>query len=568
MNRRSWLTLAAVLLTALLCAAALLLPSPAPVVFPGDRMVVSQGLLNEDNVPCMPAAGDVMKLQPDWPWVDSLSLVVSGPAGHTVTVEAAGVLHELTLTAEPLQAVIPVNGFAPEITLTALQDGGTQVTDCSMVQRRHMPMRWAAVCVLAGTAAALLLLWRRRLAWASFALLLGLGFAMVMGKLAMIPHGWDEYIHRELTETLAGVGAQDIRSYVQSLTLWDVGYLPAAAGIALGNLLGLVPQLTYRLGSLCSAACYAAVCALAVKHAPRYRLSFLMLAAFPVCVYQGGCYTYDGVVIAFALLGTALVLEELSRPGRLTTLRAVALTAPLCLAMLPKPCYSVLLLMLLLLPAGKFASRRQLWLFRGYVILLTLWSLLSAALPGAYDDVIGGDARFESTDSAAQLAFILAHPGEALGILGGYMLREFPKMYLTVPFYLMGSYGGKLAISAVLIAAYLLACPLCLWDERGEPVLTAGRRIALAALALLPMVILTVAQYLVSSAVGSHEILGMQERYTLPVWPLLGLALTPPQAWRIRWRRWGGLLAAGMTVGLAATYLVCIYFTIARVWLL
>lgn len=71
--------------------------------------------------------------------MDSLSLAVSGPEGNIVTVETAGVLCELTLTAEPLQAVIPVNAFAPEVTLTALQDGRTLVTDFSLVQRRHMP---------------------------------------------------------------------------------------------------------------------------------------------------------------------------------------------------------------------------------------------------------------------------------------------------------------------------------------------------------------------------------------------------------------------------------------------
>lgn len=65
MKKKKWLTLAAVLLTALLCAATLWMPSGAPVVFPQDRFFVPQGWMDEEGCPGMLQAGDMVTLQPD-----------------------------------------------------------------------------------------------------------------------------------------------------------------------------------------------------------------------------------------------------------------------------------------------------------------------------------------------------------------------------------------------------------------------------------------------------------------------------------------------------------------------
>ena len=111
----------------------------------------------------------------------------------------------------------------------------------------------------------------------------------------------------------------------------------------------------------------------------------------------------------------------------------------------------------------------------------------------------------------------------------------------------MGAYtNGLRGWGYVLSALLLVVAPFYSRSEERLLPLTWKRRLRMAVVCLLPMMVLTVTQYIVSTPPGSLTVSGMQERYSLPVWSLLFLALMLPEKWR---RRTTGLseIAAGLT---------------------
>ena len=130
----------------------------------------------------------------------------------------------------------------------------------------------------------------------------------------------------------------------------------------------------------------------------------------------------------------------------------------------------------------------------------------------------------------------------------------------TIPHYLMiaaSSWahwgGGKTAW--VFTAMLAILCPLCCMNEREISPLTWKKHLWLFVMSAVPLVALTVVQYIVSTPVGADSVAGMQGRYVLPVMPLLALTLMLPQSLRRR------VAPAGRWVALAAALIAlgCIY---------
>lgn len=422
----------------------------------------------------------------------------------------------------------------------------------------HLPLLVNGLCLGWGVVWLVWELTRRevRLHRVALVLLLSMGLMFALCKPGLNITGYDEEQHRIYASAFSGRDGYAPADYMAMFNTWFFGYLPYLAGMRLGLALGLCDGWVYRLGMAAGAAAYAVLGMLAVKYAPRLKLTFLTVAALPSCVMIASNVSYDGVVIGCCLLGTALVLDELSRPGRLLSPgRAVAMTSVLAMGTLPKPAYSLALLLLLLLPRSKFASRRRCAAFRAFAVLVLVLCLCSMLL-GMYDSIIPGDDRMSDTDSAGQLALIRQHPGRFLMMLGRYLVTELPLLF---------AYAGMTwsvllenhVIAVALLAALALLCPLCTLGESGPSPLTGKRRAVMAAVGLLPLLGLIVTQYMVSTAVGADTVVGMQPRYVLPVLATLLAAIAPPDTLRRRCRPAGRGLAAVMAAALMAVTFIC-----------
>ena len=389
------------------------------------------------------------------------------------------------------------------------------------------------------------------LPWGTFLLILAAGLLVDLRKPMFQPDGvwigWDEEIHLSYVQDLALYFPGGLRSAANGLVTWHAGYLPLVAGYNLGGLLNLVgwrnPDLPYRCAVIVSTICYAAACAAAVKHAPRYKVSFLLAGTMPILIFQATCATYDTTVAAAVILGAALWLETLEQPGRMSGGRAAALTAVLAFGTVAKPAYSVILLILLTIPGKKFGSPREKRLFRLYTVMMLCWCAVGMLIQGPYGDVMGGDARFAGTDSAAQIRGMLSDP-IGRGLLPVRFLWE--NLYSATVFGIdyWGYVGrGLYGLMEMYLLLILLVAPLCMCsgEKTGKSPLSPGRRLTFGLCAYLAELILVYAMYLTASPVGDY-IVGMQARYFIPMWICAMLALMWPQAVRERARLAGDVL--------------------------
>ncbi len=394
----------------------------------------------------------------------------------------------------------------------------------------------------------------RALPWATFFMVAGIGIFITAMKPTFVQGerwgSWDEEIHLYGVQTMNLFRDGGIRYLAADLITWSPGYAPMAVGYSLAAIFTRNADVLYHAAVGSGAVAHAIFCALAVKHAPRYKATFLVAGTLPTFIFLMTSVTYDTVVAGSILLGLALVLESADREEKVSSLRAITMVSLLAFGTVAKPAYSLALLSLCMIPADRFGGKREAWLFRALSVVMVAWCFASMAMPGAYDDVIKGDSRFAGTSVSGQLADMAADPlGNGLKPLR-YVWED--RGFLTRAGIAHWAYlGGSDWLNDLWFWLLLVAAPVCTAGERWErkSPLTPGRRIGLGAIAVGAEVILAYAQYLASSEVGGN-LVGLQARYFMPVWIAMALALMWPHAIRKRL----GKMGDWMTV---VVFLVC-----------
>ena len=395
----------------------------------------------------------------------------------------------------------------------------------------------------------------RLLPWGAFLLILGVGLLIDWKKPTYFTDTtwatWDEDTHSYWIQSMSLFSGGGLRNALNSVITWHPGYLPLGLGYNLGELLeqaGIAnPDLPYRCAVTVSTICYAAMCGLAVKHAPRFKVSFLLAGSIPMMIFQATSMTYDTAVAASILLGTALVMETMEQPGRISAARAITLAALFSMGTVTKPAYSLVLLSLLMIPGSKYGSGKEKWGFRILTILLLGWCFTAMAMPGAYEDVLSGDLRFSDTDAGAQIRGMLADPiGSGLKPVRyflenlGFVTSEW------LDFWAYQDYGLS-NLGEMYLILMLLVAPLCCCGERWETpdALTPGRRAGWGLIVFFAELFLICAQYIASSPVGG-AITGMQPRYFVPLWAPAMLVLMWPRGIRSKARAAGDVMTAAV----------------------
>ena len=152
--------------------------------------------------------------------------------------------------------------------------------------------------------------------------------------------------------------------------------------------------------------CFYVLCAYrAIQLMPRYKLLILLIALLPMSLHQAASYSYDSYINGLSLLLTARILKaawnpesayydesnsmNATRQGRLKKIQAVVwagigaegtiswkeLGAILLIALIwapAKPVYTPLLLLLFLIPAERFGSRKKKILYCSAIIVIVL----------------------------------------------------------------------------------------------------------------------------------------------------------------------------------------------------
>ena len=390
------------------------------------------------------------------------------------------------------------------------------------------------------------------LPWGTFILILSVGMLVVFHKPAFEPStewgSWDEEIHMNAIQAMSLFGDGGLPYWVADMITWNPGYIPLAIGYSIGRIFTRGDATLYLCATFTSVLFYAGMCALAVKHAPRYKVSFLVASTMPTLMFLMTSMSYDTVVSGSIILGLALVLESIEGEESVSPIRAITMTAILAFGTVAKPAYSLAVLALMMIPASKLGGKGKAWMFRGFAILMTVWCMAAAAMPGAYDSVRAGDERFAGASASGQIEYMLSDPLNALMIPFRYLWNN-QRFLMNMGIAHWAYLGNSLNVGGLYLAMMLLAAPLCAcgekWDRKSP--LSPGRRIGLGAIAFGAEIVLIITQYVVSSEVGGG-VQGVQARYFMPCWIALMLAIMAPQAIRKRVGKAGDVLTVAVYV--------------------
>ncbi len=323
-----------------------------------------------------------------------------------------------------------------------------------------------------------------------------------------------------------------------------VPYLPQAAGIALGRLVGAPPLVLFYLARLANLLVASLLTWLALRCLPSYRWLAVLVALAPMALFQRASVSADALTLAAAFLFAASVAgPAFSAAGALGRRQLATLTLSAAVFCLSKAAYLPLLLTPLLIPRARFPRGRRV------PALLVYGAVTGLALLVAVLNARSVDLPFRpgaGVDPDRQIAESVAEPLRFLGVVVGDWADNAPRFAAE----LIGRLGWlDTPLPFWLLAVYALAL-LALAAVDSSPELDVGpwQRAFLAALVAGTLVMISASQYALWTPVGAAFIEGTQGRHFLPV--------VPVAIWVFHIRRWASLIPGDRRARLTA--LVCI----------
>jgi uncharacterized membrane protein len=347
-----------------------------------------------------------------------------------------------------------------------------------------------------------------------------------------------------------------------------IAYVPAALGLGAAILLGAKPHAAIIGSRLANALAFALIGTLALLLAERGHLLLLVTLSLPMTIWLAGSVNQDGLIIAIAVLGVAL----LTRTSRAAFWWGCAALAVL---VLQKPPFLPLAILPLVVP-GAFDRRscmRRLAGAVGVALPGLLWSVAVAALvsvpllpgqpyhPGPLWP--GNPTRlFRSAVAAAQVRVVLHHPFQVALLPVAADGRMLPSLWLQS----IGVLGQlSIRLPRLLYALWSVAIISGIAALGGRSPLPGKRWFSApgAAIGVLASIeLIFVALYLSWTPVGMDRIDGIQGRYFIPLLPTLLFVLPRSDLLRRvpRWVWWPAPLAAILATDATLPRLIATHF--------
>lgn len=187
-----------------------------------------------------------------------------------------------------------------------------------------------------------------------------------------------------------------------------LGHLPAAGIFAISRVLNLPFSVSFYLARIANLLISVTVIYLAIKITPIGKKIFLIIALFPIVIQETASLSYDAFHLSLSLLFVATILRFCSQPNLILSKKSYFKNLTLSLVALNiKYGYFPLALLFIVLPSGKFKTKKQEWFAKS----------LFVALNGFFFLLLYKVFQFptkwpEGIDIAAQMKFVLLNPIE------------------------------------------------------------------------------------------------------------------------------------------------------------
>ena len=288
--------------------------------------------------------------------------------------------------------------------------------------------------------------------------------------------------------------------------------LPYSYMIAFGRLMGLL--------------LYTLMIFFAIKFIPVGKRILTFVSLTPTSMFIAVCYTYDILVYAGIVLGTALVLREWLQKGRVVdTKNMVSAYAIWFVSIFAKAIYAPFVLLGFFIPLKKYKNKKQRYFL--WILYIAVFVALLAVfiIPVIGNDDSYTDTRHAAADSSSQISGVLTHPITYTCVL-------LKNIFLTLPDSVFGAgcyrAMGHLPMAGFAYLIPIVAVLLILTDQSSrEDVeeLTVKHRLIIFLILGLIVVLIWSALYVSFNEPGVSTIQGVQGRYYRPLLPLLYIIL-------------------------------------------
>ena len=298
-----------------------------------------------------------------------------------------------------------------------------------------------------------------------------------------------------------------------------IGYLPQALGLRLGSLLRLNALSSFYLARMANLTASVAIVFWAIRVIPFGKILLLVIGLLPMTIQQFSSLTYDPLHISLSFLFLAHVLRLSNTPQppgarELATLAAIGL-----LAVNVKLGYAGLALLVFLIPAGKFGSRKRYWLWSAGFLAAN--AVVSAAVYQFFvrdSASIGTGAGIPGVKIAGQVSHVIGSPRN-------FFMVFVNTVYGNMNFYLesfLFKPGWLIQSLPPLWYLFVIAGMVVLVRNEDEKVdLTGRQRHLLLLVFLVNVLVVFFSLYIGWTRVGEGIVQGVQGRYLLGVFPLL-----------------------------------------------
>lgn len=305
--------------------------------------------------------------------------------------------------------------------------------------------------------------------------------------------------------------------------LSTVAYLPQVLGITLARILGVSNLMLLFIGRMSALLFYIGFVTLAIRFIPFGKAAMFAIAMFPMSMHLAGSYSYDVMVLSMSFFFIGYTLYLAYDKQKVHVQDWVFLGLSMAVLTPIKLVYVFLVLLCLLIPAGKSLSKKRHWICTGIVLGSGVISLAILRLSAMLKYL----TRTETT------AAYTGKPGYTMGYLLTHLEETVKLFYNTLKNqgaeYIYGSVGGKLGwleinIHTFWIWCFLIILLLGILCSKGEKQYIQGREKLLMGFISLAVIGSAMLALCLSWTVqGTPIIEGIQGRYFLPVLPLLAL---------------------------------------------
>lgn len=311
--------------------------------------------------------------------------------------------------------------------------------------------------------------------------------------------------------------------YVAAAGNFVVGYLPQAIGINIAKTLHLSSIWILWMGRISNVLLAAFLTRISIKMVSNYKVPLMIMACFPLAVYQAGSLSIDATINYFSLFIIAFFIRLYEKNDNEITGKHVILFFTLCLIPgFSKITYMALSCLLFFIPSRKFKNKNLYYgtLF-GIVVMLFLsfgWYYFTTIIPSVPTNQ--SYASINNIDSAKQLSGIINNPFKFLVLL----IREFVFKFgnFSLQFFTFGwlSYGSQF-----LVGMYLLFFGAIIFMYPNEFVLAKKTRFGLLFICLVVYIGTELIMYLSWTPVAANGIEGVQGRYFIPLLAFFPMSL-------------------------------------------